>query len=470
MPKTNKGEVATKSKKPSNTQIALKLLSSEPWKDQLVYILSLETFALYKDNKYFKILDPKDFKRELWRRIVGDFSPKGVDVTEGLVKDVYSQMRYGCMKVVDEPEPDTIVFDDGILDLRSMTLLPHDKDRVDVFYQPYEYKKLINSEAPTFQRYLSEVLVKEDTKTPDEDLIKIMQEIFGYVLISEVPACISFFFTGEGSNGKSVMTSILSRLVGKDYFTAMSVGTLTTNNFAGASLVGKRLNACNDDESRYLRTDKFKALVSGDPIHVERKYGDPFTFSPRVKFVFCSNNMPTFDSIDYGLRRRVKLIPFFRKFTPEEKDLDIGEKIASEMEGVIKWALDGLARLRANNMVFTTAEASEKAIDELESETSAVARFFKENLDIVTDGGMTKQDTYDLFKKWCELTGKKQCNLYKFNDDLERTCPGTAEERPRMPDGSRPHLRPVRLKPDSILNFTEMQVPKTHVYDERRTY
>jgi len=208
----------------------------------------------------------------------------------------------------------------------------------------------------------------------------------------------------------------------------MTLETMTTNRFATSSLVGKFINISDEEESKYMRSDKFKALVSGDTMTAERKFGGTFEFNPQAKMVFATNEMPTFDGVNYGIRRRVFIIPFRRTITLEERDPFISERfIPSELQGIMRWAMEGLVRLRRNGYRFSTSVTATTALESFEEESSTVVGFIKEAYTLEgsseTTPIITNNDIYDGYKNWCVRNGKKNVASLRFFKDANRMFP-----------------------------------------------
>lgn len=280
------------------------------------------------------------------------------------------------------------------------------------------------SPIPHFQYYLNTSLVfKYDTQTPDTSLHIILQEMMGYFLHPQVAVASVFFLTGNGANGKSVFAKLLEEIFPPHLISHESVEDLTTNRFSASTLAGKRLNICTEEESKYLRSDKFKAIVSGESIRVERKFGSSFSIVPRTKFIFMSNSLPSFDTMDPAMLRRIKVIPFFRTFTGKESDLNLLNKLKSEIPGIVYWAREGLRRLENNNFVFSISEskASTDAIIQLESDVAAGVGFIRDWYISDESNSVSISELYDDYSNnWCQLNGRKPLRKTSFREQIEK--------------------------------------------------
>ncbi len=245
--------------------------------------------------------------------------------------------------------------------------------------------------------------------------------MLGYFLLDSTKAHATFFLVGTGANGKSVLLNVLSELVGPDYVTHRSLEDLSTNRFATASLVGKKLNIGNEEESKRLKTDLFKNLVSGEQISAERKFGEAFSFRPRTRFVFASNHLPSFDVVDDAIRRRVFIIPFYRKISQAERDPYLVDKLLKEHSQIIAWCLEGAHRLSERKFQFVLTQSMAKSFDEFEQEQSSSIDFFEENfvlLPTLKEEVFDVSTMYSYYKNWCLDTGRKPKSQRTFMDDL----------------------------------------------------
>ena len=83
-----------------------------------------------------------------------------------------------------------------------------------------------------------------------------------------------------------------------------------------AELQGKRLVIASElEEGTRLNTAVVKQLCSTDTIHAEKKYKDPFDFTPRHTLVLYTNHLPRVGANDFGIWRRLVVIPFNAKIT-----------------------------------------------------------------------------------------------------------------------------------------------------------
>ena len=87
-----------------------------------------------------------------------------------------------------------------------------------------------------------------------------------------------------------------------------------------------------------MNTANVKQLCSTDEIYAEKKYKDPFSYTPTHTLVLYTNHLPKVGAIDKGTWRRLIVIPFDAKIegSADIKNLPF-EKIGAEMYELLRW-------------------------------------------------------------------------------------------------------------------------------------
>ncbi|MEM3382301.1 MAG: hypothetical protein QXQ11_09125 [Candidatus Bathyarchaeia archaeon] len=101
---------------------------------------------------------------------------------------------------------------------------------------PWEHKP--NAKCSKFQKWLSETVQKED--------LKLIQEMVGYCFYTAYPEAVFFILVGSGSNGKTLFTTLLSKLLGENNVTSVTLSHLVNNRFKMAELFCKLANISDD--------------------------------------------------------------------------------------------------------------------------------------------------------------------------------------------------------------------------------
>lgn len=409
--------------KPSFNQLARYFLShgSKEW----VWVKGWGCFLNKekKDDLSYQIVEHEDFLRMVFEFL--EIEHPDVKITNSMVVDVSRQCEWAATSI-QEPEKRYLAFTDAIYDTETFSFVENPSELIVVSSVPFTREDFEKQETPLFNEFLQSTFVKKRTTETDWTIIHVLQEMMGNIFLPTMEAASAFFFTGSGSNGKSVLLDIIVSLVGEKHCSFLSMEALTTNRFAASTLVGKRLNVCAEEESKHVKSDKFKALVSGDTTMAERKYGRSFPLKPLAKFVFATNDTPSLDGVNHGVLRRVKILPFFRRFGPEDRIPRLAQKILPERAGILRWSMEGAKRLVENNYYFSV-ENSEAIAEELrnfQDDTSSTARFMRENDYIHDDATYVVVDAlYADYRTWCDAGGFKPMNKNNFGKDITALYP-----------------------------------------------
>jgi putative DNA primase/helicase len=223
--------------------------------------------------------------------------------------------------------------------------------------------------AESFLRHCVDVVYDPDDRCPEYDralggifsaaayperMRRLWHEICGYIIQPRrnVPIIVALY--GEGSNGKSSLAGMLTRLLGPELVVAQRIQDLGRNRFATGNLAGKLLWVDDDLHAGATLPDgTLKTISKAKVLTGEMKFGPTFNFVVRTVPVLLCNNIPSLLDLSYGMRRRLIVMPFDRTFNKFDRDLDLFERIAAqEMSGILNAALTGYRRLAERNFEF----------------------------------------------------------------------------------------------------------------------
>ncbi len=361
-----------------------------------------ETFVTFRDNEsiyYFKdgiyVRNGETRIKELVHELL-----EGKETTQQVNEIIGKIQRstYIDRSIFTDNNEHKIVVENGILNLETLELSPHSHG----FYSLTKFPVIYDStkKCDKILKFLSETVKPGDVPT--------LQEWVGYNLwTTGYPAQKAMILVGEGGNGKSTFIGFIEALIGRENRSSVSLQELEENRFASHDLYGKAANLYPDLPDKDLRsTGKFKMLTGGDPIRAENKHVKAFTFRNYAKLTFSCNKIPRVYDDTTAFFRRFIIIEFPNCFEGSDKeDRDLKEKITSdkdEMSGFLNWALDGLARLRANGWHFS----DNKTVEEVKEEYTVMSNPYKAFVDhcVIQDSDLIapKDKVYEAYKKHCD--------------------------------------------------------------------
>lgn len=331
----------------------------------------------------------------------------------------------------------------GLYDIDKMTLLPHSADVYSINQLNVTYRE--NAECLLWQRSLDQIFENDAAR------IMLLQEYFGYCLTRDNDYEKALFLFGEGANGKSVVLYVLEELIGKDNCSSIPLEKFNDSHYI-ARLRDKLVNISLETNAKTNVYDNmFKAIVTGDTISADEKYGQPFQFKPYCKLLFSTNNMPRVGDKTEGYYRRLLILPFNRQFSIEERDPKLKQKIAaSELDGIFLWSLNGLTRLRKRGY-FEESASMQTVKDAYRKENNNVIIFVEEQCVLDAQADIGSDALYVAYREWCLESEYRPLSKIMFGRELIRQYPAINKGRcgaSRRWDG-------IRIRKEGEVDYSE---------------
>jgi putative DNA primase/helicase len=267
----------------------------------------------------------------------------------------------------------------------------------------------------------------------DDDLIAWLQAFLGYALTGSIDEQIFLFAFGLGANGKSVLLRVLGTIWG-DYLRVIQPETLMlqTRTSSGptpdlARLAGARLVLGSEtEEGRALSEALVKQLTGGDMLTARELYGAPFEFRPAFKLILAGNHRPSVRGTDHGIWRRIRLLPFARRFAKEDQDPALADKLLAEADDILAWLVEGANRYLEHGLGHTPRQVV-AATESYRTDEDLVGEWMTER----TQSSSATQSAvlYADFQGWCARTGREPISIQSFGRRLAER--GLVKERGR---------------------------------------
>ena len=247
----------------------------------------------------------------------------------------------------------------------------------------------------------------------DAELIGWLHRWCGYLLTGSTSEQIFLFFFGLGANGKSVFAELLKYVMG-DYGRAVASETLTeTKRQAGgaspdlADLIGCRLAMSSETEDgSALAESLVKSLTSGDTITARQLYAQPVQFQPAFKLLMLGNHRPIIRGNDYGIWRRVRLVPFTKTFSEQERDPHLLDKLKAEAPHILAWMVAGCLEWQRRGLADVPSVVVSQTSD-YRQEQDVIGQWLgdctKADRSLETDTG----ELYTSYRNWALESGLK---------------------------------------------------------------
>lgn len=266
---------------------------------------------------------------------------------------------------------------------------------------------------PAWSRYLDYL-----TSTLGKDVVEFLQEYAGYSITTDIKHEMAVWLWGPAGSGKSTFIEGI-RAALSDRVGILGLAQLMRSSFALADVPGKTLLISTEQPSGFIKClDLLNALISGESIHVERKYHDAYQFRSRAKLLWAMNDLPRILEAANGLFRRIGAVEFPVLPVGERKP-ELKEAIKLEGCGILNWLLDGLDRLTERGR-FEIPKVVRESTEEFQRKCDIPAIFFSEMVEKKPGSSIQSLDLYETYVDWCKQNGHKPESHTRFADDARR--------------------------------------------------
>lgn len=395
-------------------------------------------FHCYRDGKW-ELLADAFFRAELVRFLQQRLAWH--EVNTRMVNDVVTNLTGLTHLATQEPSPffidefgpvprisrrNLIAFKNGILDMDAVVeggleVQAHTPqwfcaNRLDYPLDP-------SAKATRWRKFLYEVLeidpaTKRFRRKGDRRLW-VLQEFFGYCLLPGCSYQKLLIMFGRGSNGKSIVLSMLNAMLGEHQVSNQSLDQLGSR-FGLEPLYGKLANICGDlNDVDRTAEGVIKRLTGGDNLTIERKNCHSLTMFPGIKLVFSANSLPRFRDDTDGVWRRLITMPFDLQIADDRQDVSLANRLKAELPGIVAWAIEGLQRLLKQGG-FTKCGVCEAAKSRYRKDCDPIAQFIDEAVVYGPGYRVTVPQLYGHYADWCQRNGERAVAAAKFSERVAK--------------------------------------------------
>jgi P4 family phage/plasmid primase-like protien len=260
----------------------------------------------------------------------------------------------------------------------------------------------------------------------DQELIEYVQRLLGYAITGHTSEQIWCIFTGEGSNGKSLLMSVIEKLMGRLYVTApreiffkndrkTQAGAATAHL---AALKGARICVKEEADPKDALNIEIIKIVSGESTITSRGlYEKSYTsFVPTALPILLCNHKPEFDVDDYAMLRRIVVIPFNNIYcSPHDprmpydacnprhrlRDSNLRRKLVldTSQQQLLTWLVRGAGKWFASGL-GPQPESIKNALSDYYEENDRLGQFIDEQCDLGRDFHVNARVFRDAFAQY----------------------------------------------------------------------
>ena len=218
-------------------------------------------------------------------------------------------------------------FKNGVVDFKNKLIRPGYPQDYITKSTHISIPELDSLDNPENKEMIDQIHYFMHTLFPNESLNRYMWDHLSSCLIGYKKEHVFNIYRGSGSNGKSILTDLMSQTLGEYKGTVpITLVTEKRNTIGGTSseviaLKGIRYAVMQEpSKDAVINEGVMKELTGGDPIQARALYCDSEIFEPQFNLVVCTNSLFEIKSNDDGTWRRVKLVDFLSKFVSEGED------------------------------------------------------------------------------------------------------------------------------------------------------
>lgn len=171
---------------------------------------------------------------------------------------------------------------------------------------------------------------------------------------------------------------------------------------------GKRLLiAAELEEGLRLNTSNVKQLCSTDEIVAEKKYKDPFKYTPSHTLVLYTNHLPKVGALDEGTWRRLIVIPFEAKIKGKSDIKNYTDFLVEKCGGaVLVWLIEGAKKAIEEDFNFKLPKKVDDAIKKYRESNNWFKLFLENCCDIGPSYEEKSGELYGEYRAFCLRTGE----------------------------------------------------------------
>lgn len=401
------------------------------------YFWTGKVWTLDESGEVKKLADDicEDLKREAWNTQDSDLQEQALKFAKRTASSAAKEaMVKECQHLYDIPAApedfdaytDFINCQNGIVNLRNGELMPHDAN--------FMMSKITNTEYDD-QHAKPKMWLKflDDVTAGDKDLQEYIQRSVGYSISGSNREQCAYFLYGMGNNGKSTFLDTIADVLG-NYAMNVQPDTLMLQSRLGSSgggansdvarLKSARFVTCEEPtEGMRLNEGLLKQLTGGSRVTARHLYGDEFEFTPEFKIWIATNHKPTIRGTDFGIWRRIKLIPFEVNIPKDKVDTMLKYKLREEFPQIFAWAVEGCRKWQKDGLKEPARVL--EATKEYKQEMDLVAGFVEQciEIDYSSTIHIMASDLFNVYRIWAKQNNEYEMSSKKFFMEVQKKLP-----------------------------------------------
>lgn len=328
---------------------------------------------------------------------------------------------YPVSHTVFDRNTDLFNCQNGTLNLTTGEFRPHDPADFLTMMSGITYDP--DATCPRWDQFISEVMCN------DADLALYLQKALGYALTGDTSLeCLFILYGATSRNGKGTTMETILRILG-EYGRTAKPDMLSKKGFADSSgpsedvarLNGARMvNVSEPEKSMQIDASLTKQMTGNNILTARFLRENSFEFKPQFKLFIDTNHLPQISDMTLFESDRIKIIPFNRHFTAEERDIDLKSFFAKpeNLSGILNWCLEGFRLYMTEGLDMP--DSVENATKEYRQQSDRIMMFTSQCVKKEIGQELRAQAVYSRYKDWCAENGFKYENAANFRKKMEQ--------------------------------------------------
>jgi putative DNA primase/helicase len=303
----------------------------------------------------------------------------------------------------------------GVVDLRSGRHLANQPSLQITRYCNAGFD--IDAICPQWLRFLNEIF------SQDAQTIACVQRLLGCTLLGLSKEEILIICYGFGSNGKSVFSNLIHKIMGGYSITAPpSLLTTRRQDDTGprndlAALAGARYVSINEMQAGdRLDEQVVKMLAGREPISARFLHQEFFEFTPTFTPWLRTNHKPIIHGVEEGIWRRLVLLKFGVHITDDKKDPLLEQKLLAERDGILMWMIEGARLYQGEGICMSPSMRNE--LKAYRSDSDLLGEFLSDTTSESATDKVVQNRLYTCYRDWSFVGGLRPMTKKSFTQRL----------------------------------------------------
>lgn len=325
----------------------------------------------------------------------------------------------------------------GTINLITGEFRPHDP--ADMLTKMTEVDYVPDAVCERWLTFMDEVM------EGDKNRIKYLQKAIGYAMSGDTRLeCMFILYGATSRNGKGTTMETILRILG-EYSRTAKPDMLSKKGYADSSgpsediarLNGARMvNVSEPEKSMQIDASLTKQMTGNNILTARFLRENSFEFKPQFKLFIDTNHLPQISDMTLFESDRIKIIPFNRHFTAEERDIDLKSFFAKpeNLSGILNWCLEGFRLYLTEGL--TMPDSVEMATTQYRQQSDRIMMFTSQCVKKEIGQELRAAQVYSRYKTWCAENGFKYENAANFRKKMEQSGYVYQRRRPKDEKGA----------------------------------